>query len=81
VSRALVVKLFPREQIGEIFGLVNLASYLSAIIGPLYWGLILLYLSKFGQWGYRLACLSLILFVATGIFFLLRIPKETGNSR
>ncbi len=81
VSRALVVNLFPKEQIGEIFGLVNLVSYLSAIIGPLYWGLILLYLSKFGQWGYRLACLSLILFVATGIFFLLRIPKEAGNSQ
>jgi len=81
VLRALVANLFPKEQIGEIFGLVNLVSYLSAIAGPLYWGLILLYLSKFGQWGYRLACLSLILFVATGIFFLLRIPKETGNSR
>lgn len=81
VLRALVVNLFPKEKIGEIFGLVNFVSYLSAIAGPLYWGLILLYLSKFGQWGYRLACLSLILFVATGIFFLLRIPEETGNSR
>jgi len=81
ISRALVVKLAPKEKIGEVFGLFNMMGYVSGIIGPFLWGLILLYLSPLGVVRYRLACLSSILFIAIGAIFLLRIPKEAKNSR
>lgn len=76
VLRALVIKLAPEENIGEAFGVFNLVGYLAGIVGPLFWGLILLYLSRFGEWGYRSALLSLILFIMVGFVFLLKMRKE-----
>jgi len=79
VGRALVIKLVPPERIGEIFGLYNLVGYLAAMAGALFWGLILLPLRPLGEWGYRTALLSLILFMVLGLIFLLRIPS--GKTR
>ncbi len=76
IARTLVIKLTPHQKLGEVFGIFNLVSYVSAIIGPLFWGLMLLLLSSLGQWGYRLALLSLISFMAIGFIFLLRMPKK-----
>ena len=74
VSRAMAVSIVPSERVGEIFGLFNLVGYLSAIIGVLFWGGMLLLLSHLGEWGYRITLLSLVLFVLLGLIFLLRIP-------
>ena len=81
VSRALAIKLAPEEKIGEIFGLFNFVGYLSAIVGALFWGIIVLILSPFGAWGYRITLLSLILFMVVGFIFLLRLPKDKANTR
>ncbi|MEW6101283.1 MAG: MFS transporter [Candidatus Omnitrophota bacterium] len=78
VLRALAVKIAPESKMAEVFGLFNLAGFLSAILGPLYWGLILLFLKGFGEWGYRVSLLSLALFTALGLIFLLRI-KNSGD--
>lgn len=79
VSRTLAIRLVPNEKIGEVFGLFNLVGYLSCIVGPVFWGLILLFLSPLGEAGYRLSLLSLNSFLLLGLIFLLRIPKV--NSR
>jgi len=76
VGRALVVKLVPRERIGEVFGLYNLVGYISAMVGAFFWGLILLPLAPLGEWGYRTALLSLILFMVIGLIFLSRLPSK-----
>jgi UMF1 family MFS transporter len=76
VSRALAVKLVPEEKIAEVFGLFSLVGYLSAIIGALFWGIILLRLAPLGELGYRWALLSLNLFMVLGLVFLLRIAKK-----
>ncbi|MBN2120808.1 MAG: MFS transporter [Candidatus Omnitrophica bacterium] len=78
ISRALVIKIVPKEEIGEIFGLFNLVGYFSAIAGPLLWGIIIWFSSSLEGFGYRLACLSSIVFMVIGIIFLLRIDK--GNA-
>lgn len=75
VSRALAIKLVPREKIGEVFGLFNLAGYLSSITGVVFWGAILWFLAPLGEWGYRTALLSLNLFIALGIIYIQRLPK------
>ena len=76
VLRAFVVKIVPEEMLGEAFGLFNLVNYLSAVVGPIFWGLILLYFSRLGERGYRFAFFSLIIFIAAGIVFLLKMEKR-----
>lgn len=76
IFRALVIKLVPQEMVGEVFGLFNLIGYAAGVVGPIAWGVILLILSPFGPWGYRLALLSLTFFMIAGLFFLLRLPQE-----
>ena len=73
ISRALIVRLVPKEKVGEVFGLFNLVAYLSAIVGPFIWGLIVWAFSSYEEFAYRLACLSSIVFVAVGTIFLLRL--------
>lgn len=80
VSRALAIRLAPAEKVGEVFGLFNLFGYLSGIAGSLFWGLLLLFLYPLGEWGYRVALLSLILFMVLGLIFLLRIPKTKSTA-
>ncbi len=77
ISRAMIIKLVPQEKIGEVFGLFNLVSYFSGMVGPLFWGLMLLYLSSLGAVGYRITCISFSLFIAVGFIFLLRIKSGT----
>ncbi|MBM3249688.1 MAG: MFS transporter [Candidatus Omnitrophica bacterium] len=76
VSRALAIKLVPPEKIGEVFGLFNFVGYISAIMGAVFWGLALLFLSRFGESGYRIALASLILFMGLGFVYLRRLPQD-----
>jgi UMF1 family MFS transporter len=73
VARAFAVRLFPKEEIGGLFGLFNLAGYLSLIAGSLFWSAILFALYDLGALGYRIALLTMNIFTATGLVFLLRI--------
>lgn len=75
VSRALVVSIVPKEMTGEAFGLFNLIGYISAAVGPIVWGLLLLALGHLGAVGYRLALMSFIPFLVVGSIFLLRVPN------
>lgn len=74
VSRAMAIKIVPADRVGEVFGLFNLVGYLSAIVGSLFWGGMLLALSDMGEWGYRITLISLSLFILLGFIFLLRVP-------
>ena len=77
VFRAAVIELTGRESIGQAFGLFNLLGYLAGVIGPLFWGFMLLLLAPLGGRGYRFTLASLLLFVGLGFVFFLRIPQVT----
>ena len=76
VSRALAVRLVPEEKMGEVFSLFNFIGYLSAIVGALFFSSIVSVLSFIGKSSYRIAVLSLILFMVLGFVFLLRLPDK-----
>lgn len=76
VARALAIRLVPQEKVGEVFGLFNFVGYVSGIVGPVFWGIMVYFLSGLGEYGYRIAMLSLVIFMALGMVFLLRIPKK-----
>jgi MFS-type transporter involved in bile tolerance (Atg22 family) len=66
----------PQERLAEMFGVFNLVNYLSSIAGAIFWGVIIFALSKFGQAGYRSALLSLVVFMAVALIFLVRCRKK-----
>jgi len=78
IFRALVVKIVPSEKLGEMFGVFNVVGYLAGVVGPLFWGLILLLCSSMGVWRYRIACLSLTVFIAFSFVYLLRIYRKNN---
>ena len=80
VSRVLILKLVHGEKVGEAFGLFSLVGYISGIVGPLFWTFILLYLSRQGEVGYRIALLSLIMFIVVGFVLLLRVKNIPKSS-
>ena len=63
VARALAVELTPEEKMGNVFGLFNLAGYLSAVMGALFWGAMLFCFSRFGVLSYRISLFSLSIFL------------------
>jgi len=77
VLRALVMRLLPVENIGEAFGLFNIVGYLSGVVGAIFWGVILLFLSPLGELGYRIALFSLNLFIVFGLIFLFRMNRSS----
>jgi MFS transporter, UMF1 family len=81
ISRAMVIKLVPAARIAEIFAVFNIIAYLAGATGVLFWGLALWALSSFGDAGYRIALFGLNIFIAGGIFFLMRMQKEVKNGR
>jgi UMF1 family MFS transporter len=45
-SRPLLTSLAPREVLGQFFGLYSLSGKAAAILGPIVWGLVILYLKS-----------------------------------
>lgn len=80
VLRALVIRLVPVEKIGEAFGLFNIVGYLSGVVGAIFWGVALLFLSPLGELGYRVALFSLNLFIVFGLIFLLRMNRKLSKN-
>lgn len=73
-GRSLLVRLSPPGRVGEMFGLFNLAGKAASITGPMVWGVIVLVFSPLGgTLQYRLAVVSLALFIAAGWLLLSRI--------
>jgi len=80
VIRAMAIRLVPQEKIGEMFGLFHIVGYSSAIMGALFWGLILFIAQPLGEWRYRVALLSLSIFMLLGIYFLRKVPAPSSRS-
>ena len=73
-GRALAVELFPKERLGEIFGLLGFFSNL-AFIGFLIWGLIVFIFTPLGMIKYRLALFISFLVLTMGARVLQRTRR------
>jgi len=74
-SRVLIVDFSPSERVGEYFGLYNLTGKSAAIIGPLYWGALLLLLSPLGTVKYRITLFSLSLFIILALLAMRQMER------
>jgi UMF1 family MFS transporter len=74
-GRALVGKLTPLGRQGEFFGLWGLATKLSAIIGPITYGIMVYWFAG----DHRIALLSTLAFFIGGLVLLTRVNEERGR--
>lgn len=80
-SRALTIRLSPAHMIGEIFGFYSFMGKTAAIVGPLVWGFVVLKFEFLGLIKYRLAVLTLLLFLILGLVILQGVPCTKKNTR
>ncbi|MGR8940388.1 MAG: MFS transporter [Gammaproteobacteria bacterium] len=76
VGRALVSKFSPANRAGEFLGLWGLVNRLSAIVGPLSYGLI----NYWSGGDHRLSLLSTLTFFVVGLLLLFRVDEGRGRA-
>jgi UMF1 family MFS transporter len=76
VGRALVSKFSPTERAGEFLGLWGLVNRLSAIVGPLSYGLI----NYWSHGNHRISLLSTLTFFIVGLVLLLKVNESRGKA-
>ncbi len=76
VGRALVSKFSPVERAGEFLGLWGLVNRLSAIVGPLSYGVI----NYLSLGDHRLSLLSTLVFFAAGLLLLTKVDEKRGKA-
>lgn len=80
-GRTLLIELAPKENLGECFGLYNVAGKAASISGPIVWGVIVYAFSFLGGTiQHRLAVLSLAGFIGVGLWLLRMIRMEGGDT-
>ncbi len=75
-DRPLLITLSPPGMYGEFFGLYSFSGKLSAIVGPIQWGIVVKLCEPLGVWKYRLAIFTLTLFFGLGLLILRKIPQR-----
>ncbi|MDF1582254.1 MAG: MFS transporter [Methyloprofundus sp.] len=75
VGRALVSKFTPADRSGEFLGLWGVVIRLSAIVGPLSYGVV----NFLTQGDHRQALLSTLLFFVLGLLLLARVDENRGK--
>lgn len=78
-DRLFLIRLSRAEEVGEMFGLYGLAGKLSAVMGPLLFGGIVLVLNpeRNGPFAYQVAILSLLVLMVIGFLIMLGVPEGT----
>lgn len=76
-TRTMIIELSPPEKRGEFFGLFSLSGKVSAIVGPLIWGLTTWLLRDHGDLGSRIAILSLLIFILIGFWLMRYVPDRS----
>lgn len=76
VGRALVSMFTPVDRSGEFLGLWGVVNRLSAIVGPVSYGLV----NYLTQGDHRQALLSTLMFFVLGLLLLLRVDEKRGKA-
>ena len=76
LSRAMLVKISPKEQLGEYFGFYSTFERFASIIGPTLWGVTITLLAHDSVLKYRVAGFSQIILMLIGIMILFRVKDR-----
>lgn len=73
VTRAVMTALTPKDKLNFGFSFYTLAERVSTFLGPLTWGLIIYLFVNLGPTRYRLAAISMTVFIVIGLYFIRRV--------
>ncbi|HEY8179642.1 MAG TPA: MFS transporter, partial [Candidatus Limnocylindria bacterium] len=78
-DRLLLLRLTKPEEVGEMLGLYGMAGKLSAVVGPLMFGVIVFALNpdENGPIAYQVAILSLLALMVIGFWIVRKVPEGT----
>ena len=79
ISRALMARLAPRDQVSHSFGYYTIVERFSTFFGPLTWGLIVTLLNQLGTARYRVALGSMSVFIGISILTLKLVPTDSAQ--
>ena len=80
VTRAAMTALCPKDKLNFGFSFYTLAERTSTLVGPLCWGLITYIFISLGATRYRVAMISMAVFVAIGFYFVRKVEiKEEAH--
>ncbi|MBI4160625.1 MAG: MFS transporter [Candidatus Yanofskybacteria bacterium] len=77
VTRAVMTYLVPKNKLTYAFSFYTLAERFSTFVGPISWGLIVYSLPHLGVLRYRLAMLTMALFILIGFLISRKVPDES----
>ena len=79
-DRVLMVRLSPKERLGEFFGIYGLVGKASQVIGSLIYGVIVfLFVDQFGNLAYQIAVLSLFVTMLVGLWLVWPVRDDVQN--
>ena len=81
VSRSVMGYLAPQGKHNLAFAFFGLMERASSFVGPIVWGLIATNLTSLGSGRYRIAMVSLTVFIILGLIALLRVRDDGVNSQ
>ncbi len=76
VSRAIMVYLSPPDKLNYAFSYYTMAERFSSFLGPVVWGLTATLLAHLGPTRYRMAALSMTIFIFLGLFIIKKVPAK-----
>lgn len=79
-DRVLLTRLAPDGQVGEFFGLFQMSGRLSSAVGPALWGVTTTLLWGLGDLRFRIAMLTLAVFLVAGFLLLLWVREQREES-
>jgi UMF1 family MFS transporter len=79
-DRVFMLRLSPADRVGEFFGLYGLAGKVSAVTGPILYGVIVSTLldAGFGSAAYQVGIFSFLALLAVGVVLLRGVPEPSG---
>lgn len=76
VTRAIVMDLTPQTDLNQSFTFYTLMERFSTLVGPISWGLIVVFVSKTGGLNYRIAIASMTIFILIGLYIARKLPDK-----
>ena len=78
VTRAAMTAITPKEKLNFGFSFYTLAERTSTLIGPLSWGLLTFIFVNLGPTRYRIAVISMAIFVAIGLYLVKKVEIKNA---